>query len=289
MEFAPLNPEEWDKLHGQKRRYPTENRRGDFQRNRSLLGKGAFSSVFRMQKDGCLLAVKIVDVEDMGLTFSKDLIEKEVKILQKLKHKHIIQFKFSQYHDMDAEYWLGLEYASGGCLSSYVQPGGVDCFWLISVIAQLAAGLEYLHGENVVHRDLKTGNVLLASLSKLQVKIADFGLSFVVQSSAASACLSKVGTALYFAPERAIGQEYGRSADMWQVGCIILELVLGEHLKESIWHESKNVAREEMLSRVREQSPILGDQARMLLQLQAKERISATDLKIHLLKVPPCI
>jgi serine/threonine protein kinase len=215
------------------------------------------------------------------------LIETEVQILKKLKHKNVIQFKFSQYHDDDSEFWLGLEYASGGCLSNYVQPGGADCAWLTSVMAQLASGLEYIHGHGVVHRDLKTGNVMLASLSKLQVKIADFGLSFVVQSSAASACLSKVGTAVYFPPERALGQVYGRPADMWQTGCIILELVLGEHLRQPIWYETMSQERQQLLSKVAQRSPILGEQAKMLLQMEAIERISATQLKFNLLKVRP--
>jgi Protein kinase domain len=99
------------------------------------------------------------------------------------------------------------------------QPGSTT---VLNYVLQLTAALEYIHSEGIVHRDLTANNVLLTRVGPAtRVKVADFGLACVVSSSTGSMCTSQKGTAAYFAPEKAQGLTYGKSADMWVVFCLL--------------------------------------------------------------------
>lgn len=86
---------------------------------------------------------------------------------------------------------------------------------------QLIWGLSYLHFEKLIHRDIKPGNVLLSSSG--QVKLADFGIA----SSGKEMSTTVVGTTMYMAPERLLGQQYGSSSDMWSLGLVLWESIRG--------------------------------------------------------------
>jgi serine/threonine protein kinase len=87
---------------------------------------------------------------------------------------------------------------------------------LVSAIAyQMLWGLSCLHFEKMIHRDVKPGNVLLDSSG--QVKLSDFGIA----CSGKEMSSTVVGTTLYMAPERLLGQEYGSSSDVWSMGLVL--------------------------------------------------------------------
>jgi len=91
--------------------------------------------------------------------------------------------------------------------------------------AQVAEGLKFLHVRAVLHRDLKPGNVLVSSAGA--VKLADFGISKHLASN--KMCDTFVGTHKYMSPERISGDDYSFPADIWAVGIIAVELVLGRY------------------------------------------------------------
>ena len=86
LKFAPWSEEEWISRYKNKRKFP----KAKDEKYRSLLGKGSFGEVYRMQGSDRYVAVKIMNVEDLGLD-EKDL-EREAKLLQSLKHKNVIQY-----------------------------------------------------------------------------------------------------------------------------------------------------------------------------------------------------
>jgi serine/threonine protein kinase len=86
-------------------------------------------------------------------------------------------------------------------------------------------GLEFLHSNKQLHRDIKPGNILVNSDGS--VKLSDFGISKTLDNTA-NICDTFVGTATYMSPERAVGQDYSFSADIWSLGIVLYELATGE-------------------------------------------------------------
>ena len=122
------------------------------------------------------------------------------------------------------------------------------------------------------------------------IKLVDFGLAAVVESSAGAAAQSKVGTATYFSPEKNDGVDgYDSKADMWAAGCVLLELGTGERLLKPL-HSDRPEVREQREARIAKVgrttgSALLEKVARGLLHLDAKQRLSGEDM-FALLKTP---
>ena len=120
---------------------------------------------------------------------------------------------------------------------------------------QIADAMEYMHSQGVVHRDIKADNILLAHAGEgaIHIKVADFGVAVVLTVSGSAGLLSRSpGTHQYFAPERGKSRKYGRMADMWAVGCVIIELLTRERLREALWDDGVEVSgrREQLIGLV---------------------------------------
>ena len=286
LSYYPLTQEEWRQLN-RKRSYPDDTM------SQATLGEGSFGTTYRMIHGGHHVAVKIVKLQMLGVDF--DAMLKEVETLMNLKHQNVVAYKGYFRDSQRCLAGLAMEYASGGTLHDMCLTGVkivnrvvVVTNWLLDV----SAGMEYVHGRGVVHRDLKCPNVLLSwskSKQRLEAKLADFGLAVVQSSTAASQLKSRVGTHTHFSPERAHGEGYGKPADMWAVGCILLEIVLGQPLTEPIWSERDVVKkrRENMLASVKRESELLWQQAVGLLEQEVEVRMSAQNLKFNLSQVLP--
>ncbi len=233
LAWAPVDLKVWVERHG--------GYDDDTPKKRSELGKGGFAVTHRMTTHGGLLcAVKRFERRDMkksGLTV--DAVLKEAETLGKLQHPHVV--RYLGLVQTPRHLLLVMELAPGGSLADQVRhlppPAQVEAWFL-----QLASALEYIHWRGCVHRDVKNANLLLAEEG--DVRLADFGLSFLADSSlAASQLMSRSGTSAFFSPERGRGREYGRKADMWAAGCCAVELLTGSPLAGPIWDEGDDVSR----------------------------------------------
>jgi tRNA A-37 threonylcarbamoyl transferase component Bud32 len=282
LDFYPFTEEEWAN------KGETLPRR-DKERRMSFLGKGAFMSTYRKKTQGasagevCLYAVKTVEKDDMRrMRITQEDVRREARVLAQLRHRHIILY--FGVEETEEEMGIVMELAEGGSLADFEY---VDLKEVLIMTTQISNAMEYMHSQGVVHRDIKPDNILLShtGAGAIQIKIADFGVAVLLATTSGStALLSRAGTHQYFAPERAKGQSYGKMADMWSVGCVIIELLTPERLRDAIWDDGVEVSgrREQLIGHVEREDEGLGGIVRELLHLDKNFRLSAWSLKSNL-------
>lgn len=210
----------------------------------ALIGQGSFGSVFLALHavTGELMAVKQVEVpsnSNSNLDKRKEnmvaALKREIDLLRDLQHENIVQYLGS---NSDAEHFnIFLEYVPGGSVAAMLNSYGQLQEPLIrNFVRQILAGLSYLHGRDIIHRDIKGANVLVDN--KGNIKISDFGISKRVEASALLAPQkngghihrpSLQGSVFWMAPEVVKQTSYTRKADIWSLGCLIVEMFTGNH------------------------------------------------------------
>lgn len=188
-----------------------------------LLGKGAFGRVFKGldTKNGIFVAVKQIE---KALISESQLpsIMREAELLQRLDHPNIV--KFYQYIETKSYLYFILEFVESGSLYKVMKKYGVFPEGLLSMyVYQMLTGLAYLHQKEIIHRDVKGANILLTKSG--MCKLADFG-------SCTTAAIDKkytvVGTPYWMAPEIIQMSGGDTSADIWSLGCTVIELLTGD-------------------------------------------------------------
>ena len=183
------------------------------------MGRGAFSTVYKIKSKSdntiyCLKKINIKKTPDR---------KNEVNILSKLNHPNLVKY-ISSYEDEEGIYII-MEFCIYGDLYSllhivkkkkvYVNE---EIIWDIAY--QCLLGLEYLHSNQIIHRDIKLLNIFM-SKNKI-VKIGDMGMSKILDKKEMK--LSRVGTPLFLAPELIKKEKYDFKADIWSLGCSIYHL-----------------------------------------------------------------
>ncbi|GFP79561.1 mitogen-activated protein kinase kinase kinase anp1 [Phtheirospermum japonicum] len=183
------------------------------------IGHGASAaavSTATLRSSGEILAVKSVEL------FRSEPIQREHKILSTLNHPHIIGHRGCDItiENSKAMFNLMMEYAPDGTLADAIcrSGPGLDESMISHYVCGIVKGLEYLHSRGIVHCDIKGSNILL---SQGEAKIADFGCAKAADEAAIG------GTPMYMSPEVARGDGQGFSADIWAVGCTIIEMATG--------------------------------------------------------------
>lgn len=183
-------------------------------------GSSATVSVARSCDSGEVFAVK-----SASLSHSHSL-RMEQEILSTLSCAQIVSYKGCNISTENGGvlYNLCLEYAPGGTLSDAVrrQGGSLSESAIRSYTRQILLGMQYLHSNGIVHCDIKGRNILVTEEG---VKLADLGCARRVNCDQRSATVS--GTPLYMAPEAARGEQQGFPADVWALGCTIIEMATG--------------------------------------------------------------
>ncbi len=210
----------------------------------ALIGQGSFGSVYLALHavTGELMAVKQVEMPSSSGTQldakKNNMIEAlkhEISLLRDLKHPQIVQYLGSNSDDTHLNIFL--EYVPGGSVATMLVNYGPLGEGLISnFVRQILIGLAYLHSKDIIHRDIKGANILVDN--KGSVKISDFGISKRVEASTlltpgggkkGGQRVSLQGSVFWMAPEVVKQTAYTRKADIWSLGCLIIEMFTGSH------------------------------------------------------------
>lgn len=197
------------------------------------IGQGAYGIVFKAidKKTKEIVALKKLfgafrDDTDSQRTF------REVMLLQELNgHDNIIRLHNVIKAENDLDLYLIFEYMEAD-LFNVIRVGILQDIHKKFVIYQILKALKYIHSADIIHRDLKPSNIFINSNS--HVKLGDFGLARTLNSGIkgfGGIITDYVATRWYRAPEMILGSiSYGKSIDMWSVGCILYELIVGRPL-----------------------------------------------------------
>ncbi|KAI9101309.1 kinase-like domain-containing protein [Phlyctochytrium arcticum] len=194
----------------------------DFDVGRAL-GKGKFGRVYlaREKRSGFVVALKILFKSELAQANVEKQLRREIEIQSHLRHTHILRL-FGYFYDAKRVYLI-LEYAAKGELYKQLHKHGrFSEKRAARYIAQMATALGYLHQKNVIHRDIKPENLLLGM--KGELKIADFGWSVHAPNTRRQ---TLCGTLDYLPPEMIEGKSHGRTVDLWSLGVLLYEFLVG--------------------------------------------------------------
>jgi hypothetical protein len=200
----------------------------------TALGRGGFATVYLAKnlRTEELVAVKRFHPVASGLPGAKKKTElavrraiKEQRIWDGLEHRNIVGYR-GCFFGKNGELNLVAEYIAGWSLADHLsQITKFPDHLVARITRQIVDGLGYLHGEGVTHRDIKPANILVDPDGV--IKLADFGVSSAVDVPTMTGN-TLVGTPWYIAPEMIEGRPYGKSVDIWSLGCTVMELATGK-------------------------------------------------------------
>ncbi|WWD00301.1 hypothetical protein V866_007212 [Kwoniella sp. B9012] len=224
----------------------------------ALIGAGSFGSVFLGMDahSGLLMAVKQVELPTGSARNEErkqsmvSALEREIELLKELQHENIVQYLDSS---ADGNYLnIFLEYVPGGSVAALLSNYGAFEEALVkNFVRQILTGLNYLHEREIIHRDIKGANILVDN--KGGIKISDFGISKKVESNLMTGPKtnrpSLQGSVFWMAPEIVKQTSYTSKADIWSVGCLIVEMLIGSH-------PYPNLTQMQAIFRIGSQTPV---------------------------------
>jgi serine/threonine protein kinase len=149
--------------------------------------------------------------------------EREAHVLARLQHPNVVTV-FDIGADGDDRF-IVMELVDGPTLREVLNAGRLDARRAASIASGIAAALAYAHEQDIVHRDVKPSNVLIASND--HVKLADLGIAKLLSAEALTTTTGAIGTAHYIAPEQARGDPVDGRADLYSLGCVLFEMLVG--------------------------------------------------------------
>jgi aurora kinase, other len=242
------------------------------------LGQGKFGRVYlaREKKTKCIVALKVLQKSQLLRAHFEHQLRREIEIQSHLRHQNVLRM-YGFFYDATKIYLI-LEFSVGGELYKKLQDKGrFDERSSAKMIVQMADALQYCHSKKVIHRDIKPENLLLGK--KGEIKIADFGWSVHAPSSRRK---TMCGTLDYLPPEIVQRQEHDEQVDVWSLGILLYEFLVGDPPFEA---PSQEATYQRILS-VDLKFPYFvqadaQDLIKKFLQVNPRRRISLESVRTH--------
>ncbi|MHC4539597.1 MAG: protein kinase domain-containing protein [Planctomycetota bacterium] len=196
------------------------------------LGRGAVGVVY-LAHDTKLdreVAIKSLPAEVMANPKARSRFSREARVLASLNHPNIATI-YEEFEEAKGVGYLILEYVPGQTLAERIAKKSLKLEEALSIALQIAEAVSAAHEHDVIHRDLKPGNIKITPEGK--VKVLDFGLAKAVGGEAADQQSTVtepgrvIGTPAYMSPEQARGQATDKRSDIWAFGCVLYEMLTG--------------------------------------------------------------
>lgn len=199
------------------------------------LGRGGMGIVYKAEdtKLDRTVAIKVLPSAALASENDRARFYREAKAAAQLHHPHIASvFEIDEAvpegsTDDDLRPFIAMEYIEGETLDAKIKEGPLKLEDAVRIGSEIASALEAAHKKDIVHRDIKSQNIMLTEEGA--AKVLDFGLAQTAQSTKLTSMGSTLGTIAYMSPEQARSEVVDLRTDIWSLGVVLYEMISGKH------------------------------------------------------------